>query len=90
MPNLPGGKWSRPVQEESYANAAALDVSSTDATLSPTAQAIYVGIAGDLTVDLVGGATAVQFKNVPVGQFKLQVSKVYHSGTSASSLVALW
>ena len=51
---------------------------------------LYVGGAGDLTVDTVGGY-AVTFVAVPAGSFiPVQVTRVYASGTSATSIVALW
>ena len=51
---------------------------------------LYVGGAGDLTVDTVGGDT-VTFVGVAAGSFiPVQVKRVYAAGTSATSIVALW
>jgi hypothetical protein len=51
---------------------------------------LYVGGAGDLTVDTVGG-DAVTFVAVPAGSFiPVQVKRVYAAGTTATSILALW
>ncbi len=70
-------------------NAAVVDVSSTDVTLSPPCRRLYVGGTGDVKVDTVGGQT-VTFQSVPVGYLDVRATKVYHSGSSATKLVALW
>ena len=51
---------------------------------------LYIGTAGDLTVDTIAGSENVLFKSVPVGFFPVQVKKVYNTGTSAKDIVALW
>ena len=55
-----------------------------------TPRGVYVGVAGDLTVDMADGITSILFKNVPVGVFPIAVSKIYKTGTGASSLVFLY
>lgn len=47
---------------------------------------VYVGVAGDLKVDLVGGAT-ITIKNAPVGYHPIQVDRVYSTGTAASQIL---
>lgn len=51
---------------------------------------LYIGTAGDLTVDTIAGSEGVLFKSVPVGFFPVQVKKVYSKGTVAKNIVALW
>tara|TARA_R110000803_G_scaffold54799_2_gene111588 strand:- start:868 stop:1371 length:504 start_codon:yes stop_codon:yes gene_type:complete len=51
---------------------------------------LYIGTAGDLTVDTIAGSENVLFKSVPVGFFPVQVKKVYSTGTVAKDIVALW
>jgi hypothetical protein len=67
-----------------------VDIPSITGGTSNNGCVLYVGGAGDLTVDTVGG-DAVTFVAVPAGSFiPVQVTRVYASGTSATSIVALW
>ena len=51
---------------------------------------LYVGLAGNLTVQTVGG-DVVQFTGVPTGSFiPVHVLKVMSTGTDAQNIVALW
>ena len=59
------------------------------ADLSYSARALYIGTAGALVVDTVGGET-VTFANVPVGWFPVRVKRVRATGTAASDIVAVW
>jgi hypothetical protein len=52
-------------------------------------QGLYVGVAGAIKVDMIGGGT-ILFTNVPVGIFKIQVRRVYVTGTGASQIIALF
>ncbi len=58
-----------------------------DAPIKPACKALYVGKAGDLTVDVANSGKQV-FKNVPVGIFPIAVSKV-HSDSKATDIVGL-
>ncbi len=71
-------------------NASAVDVSSTDATLSPPCRMLWIGVTGDVKVDMAGGQTAVTFKSVPVGPLYVRAIKVYHTGTTGNSIVSMW
>lgn len=64
-----------------------IDVSASDATFSDAGVALYVGTAGDVKVDMVGGGT-VTFVGVS-GWMPILVKKVYNTGTDASDIVAL-
>ena len=57
--------------------------------LSFTSRAIYVGAPGDLHVTMASG-DAVTFANVAAGFLPLRVLRVHSSGTTASSIVAVW
>lgn len=61
----------------------------TDLTDIP--KALYIGVAGDISVDPVDGpATAVVFK-VPQGVFDaVRVKRVRSTGTSASSIIGIY
>lgn len=69
--------------------AVAVDVSSTDQVLAAGCRALYIGTTGHVVVDMPN-ATGITFSNVPVGVLNIQVTKVYNSGTTASTIVALY
>jgi len=74
------------------ARRAAPVVPSDTADLARVTSAIYVGVSGDLTVIFpqdLDGAT-VTFKAVPVGRLDIQVRRILDTGTTATSIVALW
>jgi len=67
-----------------------VDIPSITGGTSNNGCVLYVGGAGDLKVDTVGG-DAVTFVAVPAGSFiPVQVTRVYATGTTATSIVALW
>ena len=67
-----------------------VDIPSVSGGTSNNGCVLYVGGAGDLKVDTVGG-DEVTFVAVPAGSFiPVQVKRVYATGTSATSIVALW
>jgi hypothetical protein len=66
------------------------DIPSINGGTSNNGCVLYVGGAGNLTVDTVGGDT-VTLAAVPAGSFiPVQVTRVYAAGTTATSIVALW
>jgi hypothetical protein len=62
-----------------------------DLATIPT-KAIYVGVAGNLTVDMADTGTNVTFKNVPIGIFPIRVDRVYATGSAggAGDYIALY
>lgn len=52
-------------------------------------RSIYVGVAGNIALD-TPFETNVLFSNVPVGVLAVAAVRVRNTGTTASSLVALW
>jgi hypothetical protein len=51
---------------------------------------IYVGTGGSIKVTTAGGDT-VTFNNVPGGSFlPVQVVRVFYTGTTAASIIAMW
>lgn len=81
--------------------AVAVTPSDTKDVTNPTgdnatkyAKALYVGVSGNLAVviasDTGNPGTAVNFLNVPVGWFPVQVRRVMLTGTSATSIVGLY
>ena len=72
------------------ANGAAGITPSNSADLPVYARAIYVGVGGNITVDMTDSGTNITFLAVPQGTIlPVQVKRVYSTGTSATNLVAL-
>ena len=77
-------------------NALAVSPSDTAAIVGPNSSSInrgcvlYVGTGGSVKVMTAGGDT-VTFNNVPGGSFlPVQVVRVYYTGTTAASIIAMW
>jgi hypothetical protein len=67
-------------------------ITTSDSTIygQPT-RALYIGAAGNLTVDMADGGSSVLFVGVQGGTLlPLQVTRIYATGTSATSIVALY
>ena len=76
-----------PALDSPYTDAEAVTPSDT-VDLAEVSRAIYVGVAGDLTVIMAGGDT-VLFKAAPVGILPIRVSRVKATGTAATNITAL-
>ena len=76
----------------SQARSAATVSPSDSADLVPFAKALYIGVAGDVTI-LPANATdtsqTVLFKAHPVGYMPVQCRRVMNTGTAATNIVAL-
>ncbi len=80
--------WYRNASDPANGAAAITPSDSTD--LATYARAIYVGVGGNIKVDLTDAGTGVTFVGVPQGTIlPVQVKRVYATGTTASSLVAM-
>jgi len=77
------------ISVSSFQNAATVTPSDSSG-LDRTTSALYIGSSGDVKVNLENSGEAVIFKAVPVGLLPLRVTKVYSTGTDASSIIALW
>jgi hypothetical protein len=75
-----------PSPVSNFGRAATLTPSDT---VPQSANAIYVGVTGDITCIPAGQTTSVLFKAVPVGFFPVAVSQVMATGTTATNLLAL-
>ena len=53
-------------------------------------RALYIGGTGNVTVRMKGKTTSVTFVAVPVGILPIRVDRVLVSGTTATSIVAMW
>lgn len=70
-----------------HAGAVAITPSDS-ADLTDPVSALYIGTAGALKVDTIGGDT-VTLANVAVGYLPLAAKKVYSTGTTAAGIVGL-
>jgi hypothetical protein len=70
-------------------NAFAIAPSDDDDLPNP-ATAIYVGVEGDVKVDLVGTGTGIVFKAMPVGFYPMHATKIYATDTTATDIVGVY
>lgn len=67
----------------------AFSVTPSDTTLlRQTAIGIYIGVTGDLKVQMPD-TSVVTFSSVPVGVMPIEVTQVFSTGTTATSIIAL-
>ena len=71
-----------------FRNARAVTTSDT-VGLGLTSNAISIGVAGTITVDMAGGAKNVTL-TLPAGISEISVTKVYATGTTATGIAVLW
>ena len=83
--------WTDDRSEEWIPAYNAVEVAPNDGVdLTNTSRALYVGGAGDVKVDMYGTGT-VTFVGVSAGSLlPVRVDRVYSTGTTATSIVALW
>jgi len=55
-----------------------------------TACVLYIGVAGDLTVDMCNNGATILFTSALNGYHPIQVNRVRATGTAATNIVALW
>lgn len=74
---------------ESYRGGVAVTPSNT--TLIAPTRGLYIGGAGNVTVDFADGTTDVLFTAPPVGTLlSISVIRVKATGTTATAIVALY
>lgn len=79
-----------PFGEVGYRNAATV-TPHDDNDLAHSADALYIGEAGDVAVIMYPALAPVVFKAVPAGTFlRINVRRVMATGTDSLSIVALW
>lgn len=69
--------------------ATAIDVSGGNQTLPAACRAIYVGVTGNIAVDMPK-SSSITFLNVPVGIFPIQATRILQTGTTATQMFALF
>jgi hypothetical protein len=62
---------------------------SDTVSLSAPTRALYIGVTGNISVQMYGNGATQIFSNVPVGILPVQVTRVNATGTTASSIVAM-
>lgn len=63
---------------------------SDSVNLAVVSRGLYVGVAGDVTVEMAKVGTTILFKGVPAGAWlPLRVSRVDATGTTATNIVAV-
>jgi hypothetical protein len=72
------------------ASAAAVAPSDSVDLANAATKGIYVGVSGDVKIDLVTGGSGIVFKAAPVGLLRVQAKRVYATGTTATNMVALY
>lgn len=77
--------WTRPA-----GHAAAVTPNDSN-DLTTYSRGLFVGVSGDVKVDMEDGEAAILFKNVIAGVVHpIRAKRVYSTGTTATSIVALW
>lgn len=61
----------------------------SDLARLPT-RSLYIGVTGDVKVDMMNGDLGITFKAVPVGVIPVRVTRVYATGTTATNILALY
>jgi hypothetical protein len=69
--------------------SAAAVTPSDSVDLGDVTRALYVGVAGDVTVVMLDGQT-VTFTAMPVGWHPIRAKRVKSTGTAATNIVACW
>ncbi len=81
----------KPYTYEAPAYSAAAVTPSDNTDLAYVTRGLYVGGAGNITVNMAENGAAFLFTGVPVGTvLPIAVSRVKATGTTATALVAIW
>lgn len=75
---------------EAPAKSAAVVTPDDSNDLAFTPRSLYIGVSGDVAVHMFGQTSAIVFKAVPVGILPICPDRVLVTGTTASSIIALW
>ena len=82
--------FGRPYSLESPAYSAAAVTPSDSADMTYVSRGIYVGVTGDVAVNMAGSGAGVTFKAVPAGTLlPIAVARVLATGTTATNIVAV-
>lgn len=71
--------------------AEVIDLLGGDYTLATPSRGLYVGVTGDVKVDMATTGTAITFPNMAGGMVHpISVKKVYQIGTAATGLRSVY
>ena len=70
--------------------ARAVAVTPNDTTVIQTTRALWVGVAGNVAVRMAGDGLTITFTGAPIGVLPVQVDKVLSTGTTATTILALY
>lgn len=62
----------------------------SDTTVIPKTRALWIGVAGNVAVRMAGDGTIVTFTGAPIGVLPVQVDRVLATGTTATTMLALY
>jgi len=57
--------------------------------VAPT-RAVYIGVSGDIKVDMLGEGTATVWTAVPVGVFPIRITRLYATDTTAANVNSMY
>lgn len=64
---------------------------SNSVDLTTPSRGIYVGVSGDVTVDMAGAGENVTIGNLAAGMWHpMRVTRIYATGTAATGILAGW
>ncbi len=75
---------------DSPAKSAAAVTPNDSTDLGTTCRALYIGVSGDVKVNMAGSGDDIVFKAAPVGMLPVRASRVHATGTTATDIVAVW
>jgi len=78
------------IEEYSPATKAVAITTSDSADLADVSRAIYVGVTGNVKVDMVQGGTVTLLAAVAGSVLPIRASRVYATGTTATNLINLY
>lgn len=82
---------SQVVLNNSFPYEYAQAITKSDSTTYNPTRALYVGGTGDVAVKMAGDGGTVTFSTVPAGTvLHIRVTQILSTGTSATTIVALW
>lgn len=77
------------LERRNWASAKVVDLSSTNNQFAIPFAGLWIGVSGDVTVDMADSGIQVTFKGVPIGEFRIFGTQIYKVGTSATNILAL-
>lgn len=77
-------------EPEAYRAAAAVTPSDSVDLPGGPCKGLYIGVAGNVTVNMDNGGAGILFTAAPVGVLPIVAKRVLATGTAATGIVALY